>query len=157
MPAILSGGRSSGCGFAIATITRSGRRDVESYATGPTIEQRVRRIADVARGHEPVRRDLSLYSKVPLLHARHARIGVEGIVDSVSRIGYVLAQSEWERNTAGEIAVRIVETTRGRGYENLSAPRRALSGSQVQFYGANVIEDSIAGANHHLSIFGWIP
>src|SRR5947207_8910524 len=113
-------------------------------------------VSDVARRHEPVRRDLSLYSEIPLLHVRHARICIECVEDSTCRIVHVLVQHKWERNSAREIAIWAVQTARRIDDGNLSSPRWSLSGGQVQFDRVDVVEDSIAGANHHLSIFGWV-
>src|SRR5205085_7272783 len=95
-------------------------------------------VADVARRDEPVRGDLSLYSKIPLLHARDACVGVEIVEDSVGGVIDIFVQSEREWSTTREIAIRIVKTACRSGYHDLSAPRRALPGGQVQFHGADV-------------------
>src|SRR5262249_3583167 len=100
---------------------------------------------------------LSLDTKIPLLHVGNARVCVKCVVDAVRRVGHIFVQSKREWGTTGKTAVRVVQSARRVRYDNLSGPGRSLSCSQIQFNGVDVVEDSIAGTDHHFSIIRWIP
>ena len=111
-------------------------------------------VSDITCRHQPVRRDLPLDAEIPLLHVRYAGVGTECVEDSVARIRHVLVQDERERNAAREIPIRTVQTAARIDDENFSTPRWTLSRRQVQFDSVDIVEDSVAGANDHLAVFG---
>src|SRR5438067_6424795 len=114
-------------------------------------------ISDIACADEPVISNLSLDSKVPLLHIRLVRVVIERCKHAPIRIRDIAAQGEWERVASRFGAERTVETARGTGQLNLASPWWTLRRREIQFRCCHVIEDSIARAENHLSVFAGIP
>src|SRR5262249_52987917 len=113
-------------------------------------------VSDVTCRYEPICSNLSLNPKIPLLHIRDMCVRIECVVDAIRRIRHVLVQNEREWFTS-EITIWIVQPACRIICDNLSSPRRPLSGCQIQFNGVDIVENSVARADHHLAVIRRVP
>src|SRR5205814_615874 len=101
--------------------------------------------------------NLSLDSNVPLLHIRLVRVVIERCKHAPIGIRDIAAQGEWKWIASRFGAKGTVKTASGTGQLNLTSPWRTLRRREIQFRRCHVVEDSVAGADDHLSIFAGIP